>query len=132
MADAVTVVLMFAGAGFLLLASVAALRMPDVYCRLSASTKAVTFGATMVFVAAAVFYNGTPAMLRAIAGIVFFFSTSPIAAHILARASYARGTRMAPGSIIDEFEAAGSREEHPDPAQGTSAVPGEGAAKAGG
>ncbi len=105
MAETIAVLLLLVGAAFLLLASVAAIRMPDLYCRLSASTKAVTFGASTMFIAIAVFYNGNPAMTRAIAGIVFFFITAPVAAHVLARAAHIHGTPLWSGSVVDEFEA---------------------------
>lgn len=105
MVEAATTLVLWVGTAFLLIASIAALRMPDVYCRLSASTKAVTFGASAMFIAAAVFHAGSAPMLRAIAGIVFFFATSPIAAHVVARAAFLRGTPQWAGSVVNEFPA---------------------------
>jgi multicomponent Na+:H+ antiporter subunit G len=90
------------GTVFLVLAALASLRMPDVYCRLSASTKAVTFGAGMMFLGAAISLDHSEATTRAIAGIGFYFITSPVAAHVLARAAHLRGTPLWSGSIIDE------------------------------
>lgn len=90
------------GTIFLVLAALAALRMPDVYCRLSASTKAVTFGAGMMFLGAAISLDSGEAATRAIAGIAFYFVTSPVAAHVLARAAHLRGTPLWEGSLIDE------------------------------
>ncbi len=85
MIDVVVAVLLCAGTLFLVLAAVAVNQLPDVYTRLSASTKAVTLGASVLFVAAAVSFAGGGTSLRALAGIVFLFMTAPVGAHVLAR-----------------------------------------------
>ena len=105
----------FIGTIFLVLAALASLRMPDVYCRLSASTKAVTFGAGMMLLGAAISLDAGEATTRAIAGIAFYFLTSPVAAHVLARAAHLRGTPLWEGSLIDESAADDSPKTGPAP-----------------
>jgi multicomponent Na+:H+ antiporter subunit G len=107
----------FIGTLFLVLAALALLRMPDVYCRLSASTKAVTFGAGMMMLGAAISLDAGAATTRAIAGIAFYFVTSPVAAHVLARAAHLRGTPLWEGSIIDESAADDAPRTGPVPEQ---------------
>lgn len=104
MSDYITAGAIFVGTIFLVLAALAAIRMPDVYCRLSASTKAVTFGAGMMLFGAAFAIEDTGITTRAVAGIAFYFVTSPIAAHVLARAAHQRGTKLWEGTLIDELE----------------------------
>lgn len=105
MSDVITAVAVLIGTIWLLLAALALIRMPDVYCRLSATTKAVTFGVSMMLLGASFALDDTAVTLRALAGIAFFFLTSPIAAHVLARAAHLRGTPMWEGSLLDESAA---------------------------
>jgi len=113
---------MVIGTIFLVLAALATLRMPDVYCRLSASTKAVTFGAGMMLFGAAFALDDSGITTRALAGIAFYFVTSPIAAHVLARAAHLRGTRLWEGTIIDELSPADGPETN-RPHEGPEAKP---------
>ena len=103
MSEYVTATAIIIGTVFLVLAALAAVRMPDVYCRLSASTKAVTFGAGMMLLGAAFALEDSGVTTRAIAGVAFYFVTSPIAAHVLARAAHKRGTRIWEGTLLDEL-----------------------------
>lgn len=103
MFEYITAIAIVIGAVFLVLAALATLRMPDVYCRLSASTKAVTFGAGMMLFGAAFALDDSGTTTRALAGVAFYFVTSPIAAHVLARAAHLRGTKLWEGTIIDEL-----------------------------
>ena len=99
MIEAVTIALMLTGAGFLLLAALGAVRMPDVYTRLGAATKAVTFGSGLMFAAAAVHFRDVAVDTRAGAAIVFLLVTTPVAGHVLARAAYRRGIPFAEGTL---------------------------------
>lgn len=103
MTEIVVAVVLCIGTLFLLLAALAAIRMPDAYTRLSASTKAVTFGASTMFLAVAVFFAWEPSMTRAIAGIAFLFATAPVGAHVLARQAHRIGQPLWRGSLADEL-----------------------------
>lgn len=89
--DTVTAVLLLVGVAFLVLAGIAVLRMPDLFMRLSASSKAVSLGAGVMFIGVAAHFGDTGVATRAVAGIAFFLLTSPVAAHILARAGHQVG-----------------------------------------
>jgi len=91
------------GALFLLLATLALLRMPDLYGRLSATSKAVTLGASLVLAGAAVVTQEAGVSARVLAGVAFLFLTSPITGHVVARAGWR--TNVEPVvSYQDEFE----------------------------
>ena len=92
------------GAVFSVLAAAGVLRFPDLYTRLHAATKAGTVGAGMVLLAIAVSAFDMAVTLRALAGIVFLVLTSPIAAHLLARAAYKVGIRPSPLTTTNERE----------------------------
>lgn len=91
------------GAGFVLVAAVGILRLPDFYTRIHAAAKAGTVGSVMTLLALAIVSSETAEILRAIAAIVFFFLTAPIAAHLLGKAAYSAGYRMWEGSVLDEM-----------------------------
>jgi|GEM_PF-2561546 len=80
-----------AGTTFLGLAALALHRMPDVYSRLSATSKAVSLGATLLLAAAAIYVRDPGVTARAVAGIAFLLLTSPIAGHVLGRAAWRAG-----------------------------------------
>jgi len=103
MLDLIGAAVAFAGTIFLLLATLALVRMPDLYGRLSATSKAVTLGASLVLAGAAIGTADPGVSARVLAGIAFLFLTSPIAAHVVARA----GWRTAMEPVVDhqdEFE----------------------------
>ncbi|HWA19980.1 MAG TPA: monovalent cation/H(+) antiporter subunit G [Devosia sp.] len=83
--------LIVAGAAFSCLAALGVLRFPDVYTRLHAASKAGLLGLGLIFLAIAVSSGDPWIALRAIAGAVFLFLTSPLAAHLLANAALKTG-----------------------------------------
>ena len=80
--------LMIAGASFTLLAAIGVVRMPDLYCRLSATSKAAPFGIVLVLAGTALVVREISFALQAVAVAVFVAITSPVAAHAVARAVY--------------------------------------------
>lgn len=103
MLDVLIAVLMFIGSFFTLVASVGLLRMPDLFMRLSATTKAATLGIALVLAAAALHFNQTGVTGRVIAIIVFVILTAPVAAHMIARAAYFNGVPLWKRSIYDDL-----------------------------
>lgn len=96
--------LMLVGAAFLLLAAVGITRMPDLYTRLQATTKAATLGVGCAVLAAAVHFGELGVAVRAAAVIVFVLLTAPVAAHMLGRAGYMVGAPQWEGTIADELQ----------------------------
>ena len=103
MNDLVVAVLLLIGASFLLLAGVGMLRMPDVFSRMQAATKASTLGVACILVAVAVHFNDLGITMRALATSVFFLLTAPVSAHLMGRASYFLGVPLWEGTVIDEL-----------------------------
>jgi len=102
--DAVAAVLVLVGSLFMLLAAVGVLRMPDVYMRISAATKAATLGAGCVLVANAVYFGDLGVATRALAILAFILITTPVGGHILGRAAYVTKTPLWEGTIVDELQ----------------------------
>lgn len=79
------------GASFALLGALGLLRMPDVYTRIQAGTKAVTLGALAFLLGVGLMQPDWWAKLVCIAGFVLF--TSPVSSSTIARALYISGVR---------------------------------------
>lgn len=99
-------VLILAGSAFVLTASIGLLRLPDLYTRMHAASKAGTLGSCAVLLALAVHADDPAISLRAIAGIVFFLLTVPISSHLLAKTAHAAGHQLWKHSECDELETA--------------------------
>ncbi|NCA68844.1 MAG: monovalent cation/H+ antiporter subunit G [Sphingobacteriia bacterium] len=79
------------GAIFCLLGALGLVRMPDVYNRIQAGTKAVTLGALAFLIGAALLYPQWWAKLLCILGFVLF--TSPVSSSTIARAVHLAGVK---------------------------------------
>ena len=101
--DMLTVVLLAIGGIFCFLAAVGILRMSDVYTRMQAASKAVTFGATSIVLAAAVHSGEADIVARCLLICVLLFVTIPAASHLIARAAYRAREPLAPETGIDEL-----------------------------
>ncbi len=95
--------LLIIGAFFALVASIGIIRLPDVYSRMHAASKAGSVGSGLMLIALALVASDTATAIRAIAGVFFFILTAPIAAHLLARAAYKVGYPLWEHSVVDEM-----------------------------
>lgn len=100
-ADLGSIVLLGAGAVFSLLGALGVVRLPDVYSRMSATSKAATLGAAALLLGAAAHFEDGALAARALATAAFLFLTAPVAAHQIARAAYRTGTPLWPGTRVD-------------------------------
>ena len=97
--------LMGIGGLFMLLAAVGILRLPDLFTRMQASTKSSTLGAACMLLAVAVHFGRLGITTQAVLVIVFFFLTTPVAAHMIARAAYfSTGVALWEKTVINELQ----------------------------
>ena len=94
--------LVLAGATLALLAGVGIVRMPDVFTRMQASTKASTLGLGCLLAAMAIRFPGTAIIVRAAAIAAFMMLTTAVAAHVIARAAARSGAPLWKGTRVDE------------------------------
>jgi multicomponent Na+:H+ antiporter subunit G len=111
MNDIVTSALLVLGGLFMLLAGIGILRMPDLFMRMQAATKAATLGAGCMLLAVAVHFSDLGVATRAALVIAFLFLTAPVAAHVIANAAYSVGVPLWKGSVCDELRARRERDE---------------------
>ena len=85
-------ILSLIGAAFLFLGGLGIFRMPDVYNRLQAGTKATTLGAMSLILGVGIIKmeDSWTWIVKAIIIIVFIAISNPISSHALARAMYHR------------------------------------------
>jgi multicomponent Na+:H+ antiporter subunit G len=94
--------LLIAGATLALLASIGVLRMPDVFTRMQASTKASTLGLGCLLAGLAIRHPEFAFVVRAVSIAAFMLLTTAVGAHVIARAAALTGAPLWKGSIVDE------------------------------
>lgn len=104
MIDYLTGVLMLTGSIFCLVAALGIVRLPDPLTRMHAATKAGTLGAGLLIIAEALFYRQLGISLRAATIVALLLLTAPVAAHLIARASYRSGVALSERTWIDELK----------------------------
>lgn len=100
----VAAVAMVIGALFSLLAAIGLLRLPDLYTRMHAASKAGVVGAGLILIAVALVSLDVAVALRAMLGVIFLVLTTPVSAHLLARAAYQAGVGLADQTSIDDLK----------------------------
>ena len=90
------------GATLALLAGVGVLRMPDVFTRMQASTKASTLGLGCLLAGVALRNPELAFVVRATSIAAFMLLTTAVAAHVIARAAARGGAPIWTGTLVDE------------------------------
>lgn len=80
------------------------IRLPDIYNRLQASTKCVTFGSIGILLGILLIQGFNVFGFKAIVGIIFICISSPTAGHAVARAAHRSRIPLAKISIVDKYE----------------------------
>ena len=93
---------MVAGATLALLAGVGVVRMPDVFTRMQASTKASTLGLGCLLAALAIRHPDVSVAMKALSISAFMMLTTAVSAHVIARAAALTGSPLWKGTLIDE------------------------------
>lgn len=105
------------GTAFMLVASVGILRFPDFYIRMSAITKATSLGLGFILGGTAIYFNTLEVILKASAILFFIILTSPISAHIIAKAATQIKVSFWEKTNVQEYKEA---EDTPDQSKKTT------------
>ena len=79
------VICLITGTFFTLVASLGIFRMPDIYMRIHAATKAGTVGIGMTLLAVILFFTDAAVTSRVVGIMLFIIMTTPAAAHMLGK-----------------------------------------------
>lgn len=112
MTEIISGVFLLSGSLFILLSAIGLLRMPDLFTRMSATTKASTLGIGLVLIGTAIFWVDIGIAARAIAIILFLLLTAPVAAHIIGRAAYFDKVPLWDQTDIDELKGKYDEDSH--------------------
>jgi multicomponent Na+:H+ antiporter subunit G len=112
MIELIASILLVVGAGFMLIASLGMVRMPDLMTRMHATTKAGVLGAGLMLIGVALIFADIAVTARMIAIIAFVVITAPVAAHAIGRASYFVGVPLWSRTLKDECRARYDAETH--------------------
>ena len=103
MTEILVSIFLIAGSLFMLLGVIGILRMPDLFMRMSTTTKAATLGISLILIATAIYFGNIVMTSKAIATIFFVLLTAPIAAHMIGRAAYFNHVPLWKNSLVDEL-----------------------------
>jgi len=92
------------GVAFDVLGCLGLLRFPDVYNRLQAGTKCVTFGTCGILFGVFCLNGFNSLGVKALLGIPFVLLTSPVGAHALARGAHIFGVKLWGKSVVDQYK----------------------------
>ncbi|UII57986.1 monovalent cation/H(+) antiporter subunit G [Cytobacillus spongiae] len=96
------------GAFLSLVTAFGLLRLPDVYTRNHAASKAATLGVMSILLGTFLYFFLEEGHFnsRIILGIAFIFMTSPVAGHLISRAAYNSGIPLWEKSVQDDLKKA--------------------------
>jgi multicomponent Na+:H+ antiporter subunit G len=100
----IATVLALLGTMLIAIAAIGILRMPDLFLRMSVSTKAATLGLGLVLIGTALYFSDLGVSTRAIATVIFVLLTAPVSAHMIGRAAYSDGVPLWEKTRIDELQ----------------------------
>jgi multicomponent Na+:H+ antiporter subunit G len=82
------IILLILGLFFFFVGAIGLIRMPDVFCRMHATTKCDTMGAGLIFMALMIWKGFTFTSLTIFIILIFIWLTNPTAAHYIAKSAY--------------------------------------------
>ncbi|MFB6125690.1 MAG: monovalent cation/H(+) antiporter subunit G [Halolamina sp.] len=107
-------VLLVVGTAFLIVGTLGLLRLPNVYNRMHATSKATTLGAASIALSTWVVFGPGGEGLKGLVTVVFLFVTAPTGSHMISRSAQRMGVPFVDGVSWPRRD-----DEHPkDPADG--------------
>ena len=95
-------ILSLIGSLFILFAAIGLLRMPDIYNRIQAGTKATTLGSMLTLLGVGLVHPDW--LMKIILLIVFVMISNPVSSHVLGRAAHFIGIPLSEKTNIDSLK----------------------------
>lgn len=102
--ETIGMIFIFIGIAFDFLGVLGLVRLPDIYNRLQAATKCVTFGSAGILFGTFLIQGFNAFGFKCILGIIFIFLTSPVAAHAISRSAHRANIALAKPFVIDTYK----------------------------
>jgi len=118
--DTIGLIFIYIGLAFDFFGVLGLVRLPDIYNRLQAATKCVTFGSAGILFGVFLIQGFTSFGFKALLGVAFIFLTAPVAAHVISRAAHRSGIPLVEGSVVDHYQDDHDLKEDPDVSAETS------------
>lgn len=96
-------ILLILGSLFMLVAAIGVVKLPDVYMRMHAITKAASLGALLMLTAVFIWHPQWIVGIEAFMVVLFVIFTAPIGTHMLARVAHKMKVPTGEGYIMDEM-----------------------------
>ncbi|MBM7586241.1 multicomponent Na+:H+ antiporter subunit G [Bacillus pakistanensis] len=98
--------LLLFGAFLSLVTAFGLLRLPDVYTRNHAASKAATLGVMSILLGTFLYFYSEHGHFNSklLLAIVFIFITAPVAGHLISRAAYHSGVKLWDKSVQDDLK----------------------------
>ncbi|MDQ3034403.1 MAG: monovalent cation/H(+) antiporter subunit G [Myxococcota bacterium] len=114
--------LVLGGALFMLIAAIGVLRLPDLFTRMQAATKAGAVGLVGIVGAVALSLQRGEVTVLALLLMAFVVMTAPVAAHTIARAGYLNRVPLWKGTQRDDLLTSGALDAIFEAARGDARV----------
>jgi multicomponent Na+:H+ antiporter subunit G len=101
--DVLAASLLLSSVGFVLLAAVGLHRFDDVFSRVHAATKAITFGVLLAATGTALQVDVGVDTAKLVLAAALQLVSAPVSAHLVGRAAYRAGTELSPDTLIDHL-----------------------------
>jgi len=115
--QSIAYILISIGLAFDFLGVLGLIRLPDLYNRLQAAAKCVTFGTAVIFLGVFLYFGLNSTGFKALLGFGLILATAPVAIHAIARAAHRNGIAVAKEPVIDQYaetySARVSAQDHP-------------------
>lgn len=96
-------VLIGIGVALMVLAGLGILRLPDVFSRMHAGTKAASLGLVCILGGTCFLLPHPVTIVKLVFALIFQLVTSPVAAHVIGRGAYRSGVELWEGTLYDEL-----------------------------
>lgn len=106
--DVLSATLLITAVAFVLLAAVGLHRFDDVFSRVHAATKAITFGVLLAAAGTALQVDAGTDTAKLVLAAALQLITAPVSAHLVSRAAYRSGTELSSHTMIDQLADAGA------------------------
>lgn len=96
-------VLVGIGAVLIAVTGLGILRLPDVYARMHAATKAASLGLASILAGTTLLFPELEVALKLVVAIAFQVLTAPVASHMIGRAAYRAGVELWEDTLYDDL-----------------------------